>query len=74
MAMTINKTLSYAGCCRMVKAIPNAKTAEDMYHRCGVADQWIKCNIVLSDDEYHRLLDAIYMLAEKAEQKMRSHS
>ena len=69
--MTINRNLSYAGCCRMVRAIPHAKTAEEMYDRCGVADAWVNSNAVLSNDEYYRLLDAIYMLTEKALQLMK---
>ena len=55
----------------MVRAIPHAKTAEEMYDRCGVADAWVKSNAVLSNDEYYRLLDAIYMLTEKALQLMK---
>jgi hypothetical protein len=54
----------------MVRAIGHAKTPEEMYERCGIADAWVKCNTVLSDDEYYRLLNAIYLFTEKAQKKL----
>lgn len=67
--MPINRNLSYAGCCRMIKAIPKAKTADEMYERCGIADAWLKANAVLTDEQYHNLLYAVCLLTEAADRR-----
>ena len=52
----INTKLSLAGCWKMVNAIQNGKTEGDVRHRCYIAEQWLKANEIISNDDFDELM------------------
>ncbi len=57
--MGINTKLSVNGCWKMVNAIQNGKTAEEIRSRCAIAEQWLKGNEIISNSEYDELMDTV---------------
>jgi len=62
MAKEINTKLSLKGCWKMVNAIQNGKTAEEIRERCRIAEQWLTKNEIISIDEYDSLMMAVSSL------------
>ena len=63
--MAINKNLSVKGCWRMVNAIQNGKTPQEIRERCQIAEEWLKANEVIDNDQYDNMMDAVaYMYRE----------
>ena len=60
--MAVNKSLSVNGCWRMVNAIQNGKTPEEIRERCQIAAEWLKVNEVISFEEYDDLMNAVSYL------------
>ena len=57
--MAINKKLSVRGCWKMVNAIQNAKTLEEVRERCAIAQDWLKENEVIDNEAYDELMMAV---------------
>lgn len=57
--MKINTRLSVAGCWRMVNAIRNGKTPEEIRERCRIAEAWLDANEIISTEEYNDLMMAV---------------
>lgn len=63
--MQINRTLSSKGCWKMVNAIQNGRTPEDVRTRASIAKQWLNANEIISIDEYDELMDTVaYIVRE----------
>lgn len=60
--MTINRTLSVKGCWAMVNNIQKARTPEELRERCGIAEEWLKANDVITNDEYDDLMMTVAFL------------
>lgn len=60
--MTINRTLSVKGCWAMVNNIQNARTPKEVRERCGIAEEWLKANEVITADEYDELMMSVAYL------------
>lgn len=60
--MKINTKLSVAGCWKMVNAIQNGGTADEIRNRCTIAEQWLKRNEVIDNDQYNDLMLAVSYL------------
>lgn len=60
--MAINKRLSVRGCWRMVNAIQNGKDAKEVRERCDIAEEWLKANEVISNEEYDGLMRTVTYL------------
>lgn len=54
--MTINKKLSVSGCWKMVNAIQNGKTPEEIRSRCRIAEEWLNENEIIDNDTYNSLM------------------
>lgn len=60
--MTINTELSLNGCWRMVNAIQNGRTDEEIRERCGIAEKWLIANKVINYDEFNELMKTVAFL------------
>lgn len=60
--MSINTRLSASGCWKMVNAIQNGTTAEAIRERCKTAEAWLKANVVINNDEYNDMMQAVSYL------------
>ena len=60
--MKINKNLSVNGCWRMVNAIQNGKTVEEIRERCKIAEAWLKENVIIDNEQYNDLMMTISYL------------
>lgn len=58
----INTNLSLKGCWKMVNAIQNGNTPEEIRRRCNVAEEWLKANTVISNEDYDDLMKAVAFL------------
>lgn len=57
--MNINSCLSAKGCWRLVNACQNGRTAEEIRERCRIAEEWLKGNNVITNDEFDELMMAV---------------
>lgn len=57
--MEINRRLSLAGCWGMVNRIESASDPNEVRRRCIIAEEWLKANIVISDDDFDDLMRAV---------------
>ena len=65
--MKINTKLSVAGCWKMVNAIQNGETDDEIRSRCLIAEQWLKHNEVITNAQYNDLMIAVsYIYRELA--------
>lgn len=64
--MEINTKLSLTGCWKMVNAIQNGRTSKEVRNRCMIAEQWLKKNEVIDNDEYDDLMRAVSYLYREA--------
>lgn len=64
--MAINTKLSLKGCWKMVNAIWNGDTREEILRRCNVATEWLNANEVISAEEYNDLMVAVSMQTREA--------
>lgn len=55
----INRQLSLKGCWKMVNAIQNGDSPEEIRGRCAIAQKWLNANDVISNDEYDELMMAV---------------
>ena len=63
--MSINKQLSLNGCWKMVNAIQNGRTADEIRKRCRIAEQWLRENEIITNDQYDDLMMTVsYMYRE----------
>ena len=60
--MAINKNLSVDGCWRMVNAIQNGKTPHEIRERCRIAEEWLKANEVIDNDQYNDMMMTVAYL------------
>lgn len=60
--MAINVRLSVNGCWRMVNAIQNGRTPQEIRERCGIAEEWLKANEIINNDEYNDLMMTVSYL------------
>lgn len=58
----INKRLSVNGCWKMVNAIQNGKTPEEIRQRCAIAMNWLDENEVIDNDTYNDLMMTVSWL------------
>lgn len=54
--MKVNANLSAKGCWKMVNAIQNGKTPQEIRERCHIAMEWLKANEIISNDEYNDMV------------------
>ena len=54
--MRINTGLSVKGCWRMVNAIQNGRTPQEIRERCRIAEEWLKANKVIDNDQYNDMM------------------
>ena len=54
--MAINTKLSLTGCWRMVNAIQNGNTPEEIRRRCNVAEEWLRANELISNAQFDELM------------------
>ena len=66
--MTINKNLSVKGCWRMVNAIQNGETPAAIRERCNIAEEWLKANQIISNDQYNDMMMTISYLYRESYQ------
>lgn len=59
---TINTRLSTKGCWRMVNAIQNGRTPEEIRERCNVAETWLKANEIITNDDFDDLMMTVAWL------------
>ena len=52
----INTRLSFNGCWRMVNAIENGRTPDEIRERCKTAESWLKANEVITNEQYDDLM------------------
>ena len=64
--MEINKTLSKAGCWKMVNAIQNGKTPEEIRERCRIAESWLMANEIIDNEEYDELMMTVAYLRRES--------
>lgn len=64
--MAINTKLSLKGCWRMVNAIWNGKTPEEILRRCNVATEWLNANEIIDAEQYNDLMMAVSMQYREA--------
>lgn len=63
--MKINRSLSINGCWKMVNAIQNGKSPEDIRTRAAVATEWLNANEIISIEEYGALMNTVaYIVRE----------
>jgi len=60
--MEINTKLSVNGCWKMVNAIQNGKTPEEIRKRCVIAAKWLDKNEVINFEQYDELMIAVSFL------------
>lgn len=60
--MKINTGLSLNGCWKMVNAIQNGRTPQEIRERCAIAVDWLNANKVINFDEYDDLMMAVSYL------------
>ncbi len=58
----INEKLSLAGCWKMVNAIQNGKTPDEIRERCEIAKEWLNANQVISVEDWDSLTGAVAYL------------
>lgn len=63
--MTINDTLSVKGCWRMVNRA-QADDPKEQLRRCRIADEWLKANKVIGNDDYNDLMMSLTYLMREA--------
>ncbi len=59
METRINTRLSLKRCWDMVNRIQLATTPSAVRERCRIAEQWLKKNEVISNEEYNELMRAV---------------
>lgn len=62
----INKRLSVNGCWKMVNAIQNGKTPEEIRQRCAIAMNWLDENEVIDNDTYNDLMMTVSWLQRES--------
>lgn len=62
----INTNLSLSGCWKMVNAIQNGKTKEAILERCRIAENWLRANEIITNEEYNDLMLAVSALYREA--------
>jgi len=62
----INKRLSVKGCWKMVNAIQNGKTPEEIQQRCAIAMNWLDENEVIDNDTYDELMMTVSWLQRES--------
>lgn len=60
--MKINASLSVTGCWKMVNAIQNGKTPQEVRERCYIAEKWLKANKVIDNDQYNDMMMTVTYL------------
>lgn len=60
--MAINKNLSEQGCWKMVNAIQNGKTPEEIRDRCHIAEVWLAANVIIDNATYDELMNTVAYL------------
>jgi hypothetical protein len=60
--MKINTRLSVAGCWKMINAIQNGKSPEEVRDRCYIAEKWLKANEVIDNDQYDDMMMTVAYL------------
>ena len=60
--MAINRRLSARGCWRMVNAIQNGRTPEEIRERCTVAEEWLDANEIIDNETYNSLMMTVSYL------------
>lgn len=64
--MEINKNLSLEKCWKMVNAIQNGRTPNEILNRCRTAEAWLEANTVISIDDYDKLMTTVAYLSREA--------
>ena len=62
MEMAINTKLSLKGCWKMVNAIQNAETPQEIRRRCRIAEEWLRANEMISIDAFDELMNTVAYL------------
>ena len=57
--MKINTMLSENGCWKMVNAIQNGNSPEEIRNRCAIAEEWLTANQVISTETYDELMMSV---------------
>lgn len=60
--MKVNTKLSVTGCWKMVNAIQNAATPKEIRERCRIAEEWLKANENITNDQFNDLMLAVSYL------------
>lgn len=60
--MKINTRLSVEGCWKMVNAIQNGNTPQEIRERCRIAAKWLEENENLDYDQYNEMMMAVTYL------------
>lgn len=58
----INTNLSVEGCWKMVNAIQNGNTPQEIRKRCLIAEEWLKANTIITNDQYNDMMMAVSYL------------
>lgn len=58
----INTKLSVNGCWEMVNGIQSGRTPDEIRERCYIAEQWLKANEVITNEEYDDLMRTVAYL------------
>ena len=64
--MNINRNLSVGGCWKMVNAIQNGRTPEEIRDRAATAEQWLMANDVIDNDTYDDLMNTVAYLVRES--------
>lgn len=64
--MNINTRLSLKACWEMVNRIQLAENAKEMIRRCRVAEEWLKKNEIISNEEFDELMNSVAYWSREA--------
>lgn len=60
--MSVNTRLSVKGCWTMVNRIQKGSTPADIRERCNIAEEWLKANEIITNEEYDELMMTVSWL------------
>lgn len=64
--MKINKKLSLDGCWKMVNAIQNVDSPEEIRRRCYIAKEWLDANEIINLYDWEDLMETVAYLCRES--------
>ena len=64
--MKVNTKLSVRGCLEMVNRIQNGRTPQEIRERCGIAEEWLRANKIITTSQYNDMMMAVSCICRES--------